>query len=198
MVEYESLDVRGEGAARWEEAGRPTVPSLALGDRVVPLFHVSQLARALGLPSPTPPASALMAWETVGRLHRWVERLRPLGRESLTRPTESRGRTLINLTINVFHPFELLPVAWESGRFDWDPTLDDERERALERPEAVVAFAEHVEREWSDFVAEHEDELESRDPVIASLRGELRYSELLESQVWHVEFHQRQLEAFLS
>jgi hypothetical protein len=189
--------VRREGAARWEVAGRPTVPSLVLDGRVIPLFHVSQLAKALGLPSPAPPPSALMAWETLGRLQRWVERLRPLDRGSLTCPTESRGRTLVNLTINVFHPFELLPVAWESGRFDWDPTLDDERERALESPEAVVPYAERVEREWSGFVAEREHELASRDPVVASLRGDLRYSELLESQEWHVEFHQRQLEAFL-
>ena len=138
-MEYESLDARGEGAVRWEEAGRPTVPSLALGDCVVPLLHVSQLARVLELPAPGPPPSALMAWETVGRLQEWLARLRPLDRATLTRPTPARARSLVNLTINVFHPFELLPRAWESGRFDWDPTRDDERERALASPEAVVA-----------------------------------------------------------
>ena len=139
-----------------------------------------------------------MAWETVGRLQEWLERLRSLDPGSLTRPTHARGRTLVNLTVNVFHPFELLPVAWESGRFDWDPTLDVERERALASAEAVVAYAEGIQRAWAGFVAEREAELESRDPVIASLRGELRYSEVLESQAWHVEFHQRQLEAFLN
>ena len=138
-VEYESLDVPGEGAARWEEAGRPTIPSLVLDGRVLPILHVSQLASALGLPAPGPPASALMAWETVGRLQEWLERLRSLDPGSLTRPTHARGRTLVNLTVNVFHPFELLHVAWESGRFDWDPTLDDERERAIGSAEAVVA-----------------------------------------------------------
>jgi hypothetical protein len=197
-VEYESLDARGEGAVRWEEAGRPTIPSLVLEGRVLPILHVSQLARALGLPAPGPPPSALMAWETVGRLQEWLARLRPLDRATLTRPTQARGRNLVNLTINVFHPFELLPAAWESGRFDWDPTRDDERERALGSPEEVVAYAEGIQRAWGDFVARREAELESRDPVVASLRGELTYSELLESQSWHVEFHQRQLEAFLS
>jgi hypothetical protein len=195
-VEYESLDARGEGAERWEEAGRPTIPSLVLEGRVLPILHVSQLARALDLPAPGPPPSALMVWETVGRLQEWLARLRPLDRAALTRPTQARGRTLVNLTINVFHPFELLPGAWESGRFDWDPTLDDERERALGSPEAVVAYAEGIQRAWGDFVAEREADLESRDPVIDSLRGELTYSELLESQSWHVEFHQRQLEGF--
>lgn len=197
-MEYESLDVRGEGAAHWEEAGRPTIPSLVLDGRVLPILHVWQLAKALGLPTPGRPPSALLAWETVGRLQEWLERLRPLDRASLSRPTQARGRSLVNLTINVFHPFERLPAAWESGRFDWDPTLDDERERALGSPEAVVAYAEGNQRGWGDFVARREAELESRDPVVTSLRGELTYSELLESQSWHVEFHQRQLEAFLS
>ena len=34
-------------------------------------------------------------------------------------------RSLRNLTVNVFHPFELLPTAFDEGRFDWDPDLDD-------------------------------------------------------------------------
>ena len=195
---YESLDARGEGAARWEEAGRPTIPSLVLAGRLLPILHVSQLAKALGFAAPAPPPSALRAWQTVGRLQEWLARLRPLDRATLTRPTPARGRSLVNLTINVFHPFELLPRAWESGRFDWDPTRDDERERALASPEAVVAYAEGIQRAWGDFVARREDELERRDLVVDSPRGELTYSELLESQSWHVEFHTRQLTEFLA
>ncbi len=164
---------------------------------MLPILHVSQIAKALGLPSPEPPPSALLAWETVGRLQEWLERLRPLDWETLTRPTRARGRSLRNLTVNVFQPFELLPGAWEKGRFDWDPNGDDEREQELESAEAVLAYAERIQRAWADFVVEREDELEARDPVVASSRGELAYSELLESQLWHVDFHRRQLEEFL-
>ncbi len=164
---------------------------------MLPILHVSQIARALGLPLPAPPPSALLAWETVGRLQEWLETLRPLDWETLTRPTQARGRSVRNLTVNVFHPFELLPGAWETGRFDWDPTADDEREQTFESAETLVAYADRIQRDWADFVAEREDDLEARDPVVASLRGELPYSELLESQAWHVDFHRRQLEEFL-
>jgi hypothetical protein len=154
---------------------------------VIPILHVSQLAKALGLPAPLPPPTALLAWGTVGRLHDWVERLRPLDWETLTRPTPSCGRSLRNLTVNVFHPFELLPGAWERGRFDWDPNGDDEREQALQSAEALIGYAERIERAWADFVARHEEVLERRDPVVDSSRGELTYAELLESQLAHAE-----------
>ncbi|HST25249.1 MAG TPA: hypothetical protein VLJ76_04610, partial [Gaiellaceae bacterium] len=41
-----------DGERRWVEAGRPTVPSLAVDGRIVPILHVSQVAEALGLPAP--------------------------------------------------------------------------------------------------------------------------------------------------
>jgi hypothetical protein len=196
-VEYESLDARGEGAVRWKEAGRPTIPSLVLAERVIPILHVSQLAKALGLPTPAPPPTALLAWQTLGLLQTWVERLRPLDWQTLTRPTPARGRSLRNLTVNVFHPFELLRDAWEQGRFDWDPDGDDEREQALQSAEALIGYVEQIERAWADFVVSHEEELERRDPVVDSPRGELTYAELLESQLSHADFHTRQLTEFL-
>ncbi len=41
-------------------------------------------------------------------------------------------------------------------------------------------------------------ELASRDPVIASPRGDLPYSALLTAQRWHAAFHYRQLTLFLT
>ena len=79
-------------------------------------------------------------------LDAWLKLIRPLDQETLTAPTPSRGRSLRNLTVNVFHPFELLPTAFETGRFDWDPTLDEDREAAVQNAAAVVAYAS--DRTW--------------------------------------------------
>jgi hypothetical protein len=169
-----------------------------LGTQTIPLLHVSQLARALGLPAPHTRETALVAWETAGCLRLWLERIRPLDWRALTLPTQSRGRSVRNLTVNVFHPFELLPGAWWDGRFDWDPDGDGEREQALQDAAAVVAYAERIAHAWTDFVAAHEGELDSRDSEVQSLRGELTFSELLESQRAHADFHRRELDEFLA
>jgi hypothetical protein len=197
-VEYDSLDVNADGAQRWEQAGRPTVPSLVLGTQTIPLLHVSQLARALGLSQPSARGNALSAWSATGTLQLWLDRIRPLGWPTLRQPTQSRGRSIRNLTVNVFHPFELLPPAWDTGRFDWDPDRDDERERALKSAAAVVEYAEQIAQAWAEFVATHEDELERRDPQVQTLRGDLSYSELLEAQCAHADFHRRELDEFLA
>jgi hypothetical protein len=160
-------------------------------------LHVSQLAKALGLSAPSPLPTALLAWQTVGRLQAWVERLGRLDWQTLTRPTPARGRSLRNLTVNVFHPFDLLPGAWEDGRFDWDPDGDGEREQALQSIEALIGYAARIERAWADFVVGHEEEFERRDPLVQSSRGELTYAELLDSLLSHTEFHTRQLAEFL-
>jgi hypothetical protein len=101
---------------------------------------------------------------------------------------------LRNLTVNVFHPFALLPGAWKSGQFPWEPERDDEREQALSD---VVAYAERILGDWTAFVLEHDDELGRRDPVVSSPRGDARFSALLDSQLAHVAFHHEQLVAFL-
>jgi hypothetical protein len=179
------------------EAGRPIVPSVVIDGTATPVLHVSQLAAALGLPAPPCSEPSRLAWETLPLLRAWLDRLRPLGDESLSAPTESRGRSPRNLTVNVFHPFELLPDAWESGQFPWEPERDDEREQALPRPSDVVAYAEGILADWTAFVLEHDDELGRRDPVVSSPRGDVRFSALLDSQLAHVAFHHDQLVAFL-
>jgi hypothetical protein len=99
--------------------------------------------------------------------------------------------------VNVFHPYELLPTAFETGRFDWDPTLDEVREAALQDAAAVVAYASDRQLAWQDWLREREGDLLARDPDITSPRGRVTYANLLDSQRWHAAFHYRQLLAFL-
>ena len=188
----------GEGTRRWQQAGRPIVPSLVAGEVTTPILHVSQLAAALGLRAPPAQDATRAAWETLPVLRSWLDHLRGLDGRLLTEPTASRGRSLRNLTVNVFHPFELLPEAWESLGFPWEPERDDEREALLETPADVTRYAERILAGWTGFVLRHTDELGRRDPVIASPRGKTGFAALLASQREHALFHHEQLVAFLS
>jgi hypothetical protein len=198
-VAFESLDIRdgGEGARRWAEAGRPVVPSLVVGGEAMPILHVSQLAAALGLPAPETQGVSGLALETVAVLESWLGRVRPLEIAVLTAPTASRGRSLRNLTVNVFHPFELLPGAWTASIFPWEPDDDDGRETRLDTARAVVAYAERILAGWAGFVRTHGSELDEHDPVVASPRGNVRFSALVDSQLRHAWFHHAQLVEFL-
>ena len=150
------------------------------------------------MPVPSSAEPTRVAWETLPLLRSWLDRLRPLALEQLTAPTHSRGRSLRNLTVNVFHPIELLPAAWSTLDFPWEPERDDEREKGLATAAEVVGYAERRLADWTDFVLEHADDLGERDPVVSSPRGELRFSALLDSQLEHVSFHHAQLVEFLS
>ena len=173
------------------------MPSLVRDGVVMPILHVSQLASALELPLPEAKESTRLAWDTASILEGWLEHLRLADWTLLTSPTPSRGRTLRNLTVNVFHPFELLPRAWETVWFDWDPDQDDEREAALTTVEEIRTYAESILHGWQGFLLEAEGLLADRDPLVASPRGEVTYSNLLASQRWHAAFHYRQLTAYL-
>jgi hypothetical protein len=81
----------------------------------MPVLHVSQLADVLGLPWRAPLPPDVLAADTVTLLAAWASGIAPL--EALLAPTPSRGRSLRNLTVNVHHPFELLPRAWGDGDF---------------------------------------------------------------------------------
>jgi hypothetical protein len=131
-------------------------------------------------------------------LRSWLDHLRPLDLERLTAPTQSRGRSLRNLTVNVFHPIELLPAAWSKLDFPWDPDRDAGREEGLATAAEVVGYAECRLADWTDFVLEHAGHLGERDPVVSSPRGDLRFSALLDSQLEHVSFHHAQFVEFRS
>ena len=119
-----------------------------------------------------------------------------LSLEVLLAPTRSRGRTLRNLTVNVFHPFELLPGACSHGTFQWDPDVDDAREAPLTAAGAVTAYASERREGWVVFLEGHGDTLDPHRSV-RSPRGTLALAALLASQRWHVAFHYRQLLDFL-
>lgn len=182
-----------EGEARWIDAGRPLVPCLLVGEVASPILHVSQLASMLGLEAPEQPPATRLAWDAASVLGAWLGLIRPLDLQTLTAPTPSRGRSLRNLTVNVFHPFELLPTAFETGHFGWNPELDAEREAALQDPVAIVAYASDRHVAWEDWLREKETDLLISDPQIRSTRGRVSYAALLDSQRWHAAFHYRQV-----
>jgi hypothetical protein len=115
----------------------------------------------------------------------------------LAEATPSRGRTVRELTVNAFHPVELLPSAWENGEFDWHPERDAQRTAELEDAGAVRGFAQRISDGWNLFLLDAGADLDSRDPLVGSPRGALSYSTLLTSQRWHVAFHYRQVKVFL-
>jgi hypothetical protein len=189
---------RGTGQARWEAAGKPTLPSIAIDGVVSPVLHVSQLSSLLGLEGEVSGDAVGLSWDTVSLLEAWRCELAELSWQVVTRPTPSRGRSLRNLTVNVFHPFELLPGAWLRGEFPWEPELDEEREAAFGNTAALVGWAYTTLDGWRVFLAGHEDEIGERDPVVVSPRGRVGWTALLASQRLHAAFHLRQLELFLA
>jgi hypothetical protein len=164
---------------------------------VQPILHVSQLAVALGLPAPAGADRSAAAWDLVAVLDAWRRHLTDAGWELLVAPTPSRGRSPRNLTVNTFHPIELLPGAWRTGVFDWDPDGDEDRERALENAEELRTYAERIGTRWNDFVLEADAALEEQDPPVSSPRGEVPFSDVLASQRWHAAYHYRQVVEFL-
>jgi hypothetical protein len=183
---------------RWTAAGRPLVPSLLIGDVVTPILHVSQLSSLLGLDAPPQLEAPRLAWDAAGVLDAWHSLIRPIDFETLVAATPSRGRSLRNLTVNVFHPFELLPAAFDEGRFDWDPDLDGLREAGLQDAGAVVRYAADRSFLWQDWLREREADLVDGDRVVDSPRGRVAFASLLDAQRWHAAFHYRQVTAFLA
>lgn len=198
-VEFDSLNARdgADGARRWEEAGRPILPSLLLDGTPRPVLHVSQLSTWLGLPAPESEASTRAGWNILGLARAWADHLRAVDDPLLLEPTPSRDRTIKELTVNAFHPLALLPGAWTSCEFDWHPEDDPERMEALLDACAVREYAQRISDGWNLFLLDAGAGLDERDPEVRSPRGTLAYSTLLTSQRWHVAFHYRQVTVFL-
>ena len=164
---------------------------------IEPVLHVFQLATALGLPAQQTLPSTQLASDTLVLLHAWLAGIRPLALDALLEATPARGRSLRNLTVNVFHPFELLPAAWNTGVFHWDPDEDATREQTLTTAEGLVAYAEAIRSAWETFVDREGSELSRFDPAVVSPRGAVPFSVVLDVQRWHAAFHLRQLDAVL-
>jgi len=181
----------GEGQRRWKEAGRPVVPTLVVDGRATPVLHVTQIAETLGLPAPPGGSPAEEGDQALAILRAWIKTVRNASWEALLEPTPARGRTLRNLTVNVFHPFELLPAAWTTGEFPWHPEDDAGREERLENLEDLLAFAVEAADGWKAFLG-HEL-LAGDDRNVASPRGSVRFSALVSFQRWHAAYHYRQV-----
>ena len=173
------------------------MPSLVVDGTAVPILHESQLASLLGIEPDAAADASRTAGDTVTLLGGWCSLIEPLDWNLLTAPTRSRGRALRNLTVNVFHPFELLPVAWREGVFDWDPDRDEEREAALTDPAGLHAYASAITERWAAFVLDTAEEIRGNDRQVEGPRGEIGFSHLLEQQRWHAAFHYRQVVDFL-
>jgi hypothetical protein len=182
-----------DGERRWLEAGRPVLPSLFLNGETMPVLHPSQIAKALGLPSPATGAPSSNGRDVATVLDAWRAHLLMIGWDQLTASTASRGRSLRNLTVNVFQPVGLLPVAWHTGTFDWRPDEDEVLERALADRDAVVRFAAAAADCWQSFLNAHGDRLDAHDPAVSTPRGTITFSALLSFQRWHAAYHYRQL-----
>lgn len=165
-----------------------------------PILHPSQIASLLEIPSfELENENLRLAWDTVSILESWLEELLPSASwDQIVKPTPSRGRTVRNLTVNVFHPFELLPIAWRTGRFDWYPEEDAQRELSITDFAELNDYARKIFNNWQMFLMEVEDEFEAHDPLITSSRGDAPFSVVLRSQRWHVAFHHRQVVDFLT
>jgi len=158
-----------------------------------------QIATILGLPSPESEVdSARLAWDAASIMDGWIELQTVAPWESLIAPTPSRGRSIRNLTVNAFRPFEMLPQAWHAREFAWyTGEADASRERPLTGPEKLEDFARKILRDWEDFLMEYGETLKQEDPEVRSSRGEVPYSIVLRAQRWHVAFHHRQIVDFL-
>jgi len=175
------------------------VPSIEIDGTSTMVMHISQLARLLHLPVPAMPEASRLAYDLLLVVGFWTSLIRPLPFELLVADTESRGRSIRNLTMNAVYPISLLPDAYETGKFDWGLVdMDEKLARQYEDTRSLVEFAQSVHDGWGLFVAAYENDLAKHDPWIDAPRGRMRFSELLGHQRWHLSFHYRQIGEFLA
>ena len=91
----------------------------------------------------------------------------------------------------------MLPTAWATGVFPWDPDEDAVREQTLTTAERVIGYATEIRSSWGVFVDRRGANLFRSDPAVLSTRGAVSFSVLLDVQRWHAAFHLRQLDSVL-
>lgn len=187
------------GQRRYVDARRPIIPSLLYDGEIVPLHHPAQIASVLGTPSPGASPLRRVAWDTVTILEDWLELLRPTPWETIMSPTPYRGRSIRNLTVNVFRPFAMLPMSWASHRFEWWGGEEDVRQEELLPDKASLeTFAVTICTNWHSFLLDVTEDITASDPLIRSNRGDVAYSTLLETHRFHAANHHRQIVHFLA
>jgi glutaredoxin len=198
-VAFESVNpVEAAGAARWEELGRPRIPSIVLDGATTAIYHVSQVAGLLGMTPSEGGEVTRLAWDLAAVLEAWSAELAAIDWELMVSATPSRGRSVRNLTVNVHEPVHEMTVAWEGGVFTWDTDQDERRASELRDVSEVRAYAESRIAGWITFLIDLGDGIMVRDPLIGAGDETVRFSSLLDAQRFHAAFHYRQLRAFLA
>ncbi|MPZ60985.1 MAG: hypothetical protein GEU93_06765 [Propionibacteriales bacterium] len=179
----------------YEEMGSPYVPAIAVGERVTSILHFSQIASILELSAGSPASSQANAWDITSIQQSYVDLLPRLGWDAALEPTPARGRSVRNITVNAFHPFDLVREAWNTRDFPWfTGDADVAREQPLTSMEKLCGYALDHHQRWQNFVLETGEALDRADPVVSSPhKGDIPYSVLLESQRWHLAYHFRHL-----
>jgi hypothetical protein len=180
--------------------GKPTVPSMLLDGRPVPVIHPVQVAGIIGMADPSggPEPWLPLAWDVAAILDDWVRLLPSYSEEALLAPTLSRGRNSRNLTVNVCRPIALLPTAFREGFFAWyTGEADLQVEAYLRSVEEVTAYARAASDAWQGWLLEVSEEEGLPDPFVTSTRGDTSFSDLVRSQRFHAAFHHRQITDFL-
>jgi hypothetical protein len=172
------------------------VPALAGPGFAQSLWHPSQAAALLGLPAPEGDDPLRAGWDLNAVLTAWIECVRVLAWEQLGRSTPSRGRSLRELSVNVFRPVELLSAAWREGAFLWIVAEDDALVERLDGHARLLAYIEAVQEGWAAFLAATGESIRE-DREVRSEKGTLPYRALLDAQRLHAAYHLRQLVVFL-
>ena len=200
-VEFRSYNIFDdpEGRKVHGELGSPPVPCLVVDGQKYQLLHASQIASVLGIPMPDTGLSTVrVSYDIVTIMESWIGMLEMMDFNLMESPTKSRGRPVTLMTVNSFHPISLLPGAWENGAFEWHTKESDERREAvLTDATKVRNFARECLLAFQVFLMNTEEELEKRDPTVRSIRGEIPFSVLVQSQRSHIAIHHRQMLDFL-
>lgn len=183
-----------------ESVGKPTIPSVLVDGDPLPIIHPVQLRSILGMPADDagPEPWLPMAWDIAAILDDWLRLLPRFSWDLLLAPTLSRGRNARNLTVNVWRPIALLPIAYERHFFGWyTGEADLQVEAYLHSTEEVVQYAQEGSFAWQAWLMELSELPEVDDPFLSSTRGDTSFSELLRLQRFHAAFHHRQITDFL-
>jgi hypothetical protein len=180
------------GLPVWEAAGGPMIPTLELADgRLFTFMHAAQIADELGL-EPPPPSGLELLDDIRAIAESWLACARVTPWEVLVPPTRSRGRSLLELTVNVFRPLELLPQAWGTERYDWAPLQDRPVWEPMRSRDELVGYCVERLEGWDRFAAEPPP-IEADDKQCWTPRGLIPFSRLLDFQRWNSAYHHRQL-----
>jgi hypothetical protein len=120
-VRYEAVNANdgADGQRLYEAAGSPSIPAVLVDGDPYPIHHPAQIGTLLGLELEPRGSIAATCWDLHGLLERWIDAIQSVPFDVMLEPTESRGRSIRNLTVNVFRPISYIPDAWWIQEFVW-------------------------------------------------------------------------------